>query len=191
MLTKLSKPGIVKSEKKDNVIALIKNKIAIPYYDELKKRKLAKILTQNFRRKFFTALKKVRREYQYRLSPKDVLNILILALDDPFLYKIDKRFDINLIFFSKYTTTLLSKYEKNKEIAVVNHNGKEVKKSEFGYFILKKGKKVYVKPENKNAFYYKILEEIRNRLKGENNNIFDKYFDGCSLKKEYKWMVNE
>jgi len=181
------------SATKRRVNKKIKEEVIEPYIEELLKRDMEMIIHGSFRKDIFRDLYSILPKFRDTLSPKDILNILILALDNSFLKSIGKQTSLDLIFLNP-KTSLVTKYVtevKNieKKFKVIDSSKQEQDEKEFGYFIIQGGKYVHIPPTNMTAKFYKISEEVEKRINGEINKEFDEYFDGISLKQEYNYMI--
>lgn len=184
----IKKKERTKKQKKTKILA---DEILEPYYRELRKRGLGGVITDKYRKINVGILRKVKKEYK-NLSNQDILNILEMALDYDYLQETGNSTNLKVIFFSG--VNMVEKYIKHKDnkYKMINADGKPVKESMFGYFIKKNGNFNHVPPKNKKAPYYKIKEELENRmLNNVKNDNLSKYFNGNDLKDKYKWMVGE
>lgn len=200
---KKSKKEFIKMGKKENYIKekkrtkrqkktkILADEILEPYYKELRKRGLGGVITDKYRKINVGIMRKVKKEYK-NLSNQDILNTLKMALDDDYLQKTDNSTSLKVIFFSG--VNMVEKYLKHKEnkYKIINAEDKPVKESMFGYFLKKDNTFNHIAPKNKNAPYYKIKKELKNRmLNNVKNDNLSKYFDNNNLKDKYKWMIGE
>jgi hypothetical protein len=181
---------------KSNISKKLRHLVVEPYIEELIKRGYGKFIHSKFKANLIFALMQVVSQYKEVLSPKDVLAILLSALDNEYFKSIGKTTDVYLIFLNK-KTSLVEKYlrenkilEQSKEnIPVINFFGEKQDISEYGYFDILNNKYIFIPPKNKNAMYFKILKEVENRLVGIKDINFNDLFNEDLLKPEESWRI--
>jgi hypothetical protein len=180
------------SETKRRINKKIRENIIQPYLLELRNRGLEGLVYKDFNKKLYSELNHVVAQYRDRLSPKDILNIMIMALDDEYLRSIGKSTSLYSIFFNKYFS-LVERYviskAKPKMYFIRDINGVVQDLEEYGYFIVENNRLVHVPPTKKSAMYYKISVEVENRLSGITNSEFDYLFINNMLKPEELWRI--
>jgi len=179
-----------KSDKKKKA-EIINSSILYPYYEELDKRGLKVIVTPEFRRQSYVTTLQVKKQYGSKLTPKDILNILLLALDNEYLKSIGKTTSLKIIFFSG--ANLVEKYlrdnPKEQHYPVLDNFKAKMDMEKYGYFVKRGEEYKFIPPEDKEALYYKIRDEIKNRVNATYSSSMDLYFNGLMLKEEYKWLA--
>lgn len=183
------------SETKRRTNRIIKEIIIEPYIAELYSRGLDSLVYKDYRRVLFAELNHAVAQYRDKLSPQDILNILIMALDNEYFINIGKLNSVDLIFFNR-RTSIVGKYiiEKKKINSVifdiVNVNKEKQSDEEFGHFVKKDTKFIHIPPTKKGAIYYIMGDEMERRLMGKSPNLkHDKYFNNKVLKPEYNYMI--
>lgn len=186
---------------RDNKKAMLKirDEVVTPYYKALHERGLDAIKTETFRKTLFGKIRKIVRIYRNRLSLKDILAIMITALDDPYFVQNGSQTNLDMIFI--YNKTLVVKYltkgVKNENdyflpnncYFVVDAKGNVLDPIQYGYFEKEGDDYFHIPPEDiENSIYGKINKEISNRIEGKSDKKYDKYFKNGMLKSEYGYL---
>ncbi len=193
---KIKNPNKI-SVTKSNISKKLRHLVVEPYIEELIKRGYGKFVHSKFKANLIFALMKVVSQYKEILSPKDVLAILLQALDNEYLKSIGKTTDVHLIFLNKKTNGMVEKYLRDNNILheykhvfpVMNNFGEVQDELEYGRFELVGEKYLFFPPKNKDAMYFKILKEVENRLEGKIDSQYDDLFNGNLLKPEELWRI--
>jgi len=180
------------SETKLRINKKIRESIIQPYLLELRNRGLEGLIYKDFNKKLYSELNHVVSQYKDRLSPKDILNIMIMALDDRYLRSIGKSTSLYSIFFNRQIS-LVERYviskTQPKMYFIKDNMGVVQDLEEYGYFIVENDRIVHTPPTKKSAMYYKISTEVENRLSGIANSEFDYLFVNNMLKPEELWRI--